>query len=79
MADHRAQEAKGRAKEAVGNLTDRDDLVRKGRADRSKADVKRTAGDLKHRIRDTANKLRDRISGAGDRDRTGPDEHRRQT
>jgi uncharacterized protein YjbJ (UPF0337 family) len=78
MADHRAQEAKGRAKEAVGNLTDRDDLVRKGRADRSKADLKRTAGDLKHRIRDTLDKLRDRVSGAGHRE-PGSEEHRRQT
>jgi uncharacterized protein YjbJ (UPF0337 family) len=67
MADHRAQEAKGRVKEAVGSLTNRGDLVRKGQDDRSKANVKKAAGDVKNRARKTADKAKDKLSDAADR------------
>jgi uncharacterized protein YjbJ (UPF0337 family) len=67
MADHRAQEAKGRVKEAAGSLTNRGDLVRKGQDDRSKANVKKAAGDVKNRARKTAIKAKDKLSGAADR------------
>jgi uncharacterized protein YjbJ (UPF0337 family) len=61
MADHRAQEAKGRMKEAVGSLTGKGDMVRKGQDDRSKAGVKKFAGDVKHRVQDTAGKAKDKL------------------
>ena len=40
MADHRMDEVKGPAKEAVGDLTDDDDLKREGKIDRGAADAK---------------------------------------
>lgn len=67
MGDHRAQEAKGRVKEAAGSLTDRDDLVGKGRDDRSKAKVKRTVGDAKNKARQKVEQGRDKVSAAADR------------
>jgi uncharacterized protein YjbJ (UPF0337 family) len=67
MADHRAQEAKGRVKEAAGSLTDKDDLVRKGQGDRSKARLKKTAGDVKHKVQETIAKAKEKLSGAASR------------
>ena len=64
MADHRVQEAKGRIKEAVGRLTNKGDLVRKGQDDRSKARVKKTAGEAKDRALDDAARAKDKVSGA---------------
>ena len=64
MADHRAQEAKGRVKEAAGSLTNKGDLTRKGQDDRSKAGAKKTAGETKDKIRDVAAKAKDKVSGA---------------
>ncbi|HEU0192228.1 MAG TPA: CsbD family protein [Mycobacterium sp.] len=37
--------AKGKAKEAVGNLIGRDDLVREGQAQRDKGEAQRNAGE----------------------------------
>jgi uncharacterized protein YjbJ (UPF0337 family) len=67
MADHRAQEAKGRVKEAAGSLSDNDDLVRKGQGDRSKARLKKTAGDVKHKVQQTTAKAKEKLSGAANR------------
>ena len=67
MADHRAQEAKGRVKEAAGSLTNKGDLVRKGQDDRSKAGAKKTAGEAKNKVRDAAAKAKDKVSGAARR------------
>jgi uncharacterized protein YjbJ (UPF0337 family) len=62
MADHRAQEAKGRVKEAAGHLTNRGHLVRKGQDDRSKASVKRTEGDIKNRALGVGRRMKGRLS-----------------
>ena len=51
-------EAKGRIKEAAGDLTDDDDLKREGKADRLGADVK-----------DKANKVVDKAKDMVDGDR----------
>lgn len=40
MSDHKAEDAKGRAKEAAGSLTDDDDLKREGKADQASSSVK---------------------------------------
>ena len=47
---------KGRAKEAVGDLTDDKDLQREGKVDQGKAEVKDKVGDVTDKIGD---KLKD--------------------
>jgi len=69
MADHRAQDAKGRIKEAAGSLTNKADLTRKGRADQSKAGAKKTAGDAKNKIKDAVATTKDKLSEAARRGR----------
>ena len=51
-------DAKGRMKEAAGDLTDDDDLKREGKADRLGADIK-----------DKANKIVDKAKDMLDKDR----------
>ena len=53
-------EAKGRAKEAAGSLTDDDDLKREGKADRAAGTVKGAVENVKDKINDTVDKVRDR-------------------
>jgi uncharacterized protein YjbJ (UPF0337 family) len=42
-----AEELAGKAKEAVGNATNNDELVAEGKADQTKANVKQTGEDVK--------------------------------
>jgi len=42
-----AEELAGKAKEAVGNVTNNDELVAEGKADQTKAGVKKTGEDVK--------------------------------
>jgi uncharacterized protein YjbJ (UPF0337 family) len=44
--DDRIDEAKGRVKEAAGDLTDNEDLEREGKMDRAGATVKRKADEV---------------------------------
>ncbi len=46
MGDDRAQDAKGRAKEALGNLSGNEGLERKGKSDQAKASVKDRVGKI---------------------------------
>jgi uncharacterized protein YjbJ (UPF0337 family) len=56
-------EAKGRTKEAAGDLTDDKDLKREGKVDRAVSDVK-------EKVDDVAEKVKERIGGRdADRDR----------
>jgi uncharacterized protein YjbJ (UPF0337 family) len=48
-------EAKGRTKEAVGDLTDDEKLKREGKLDRAGAKVKETAGDAVDSAKDKMN------------------------
>jgi uncharacterized protein YjbJ (UPF0337 family) len=50
MGDHRAQGAKGRAKEAAGSVTGNEELKQKGQDDQDKAKVKGKAGEIKNKI-----------------------------
>jgi uncharacterized protein YjbJ (UPF0337 family) len=45
-------EAKGRAKEAAGDLTDDDSLKREGKLDQAKSDVKEGVDKVADKIRD---------------------------
>jgi uncharacterized protein YjbJ (UPF0337 family) len=46
-------EAKGRAKEAAGDLTDDDKLKREGKVDRATSTVKDKVGDIADKVKDT--------------------------
>ncbi len=54
-------EAKGRAKQAAGDLTDDDSLKNEGRVDR-------TVSDVKEKVDDVADKIKDKIRGDDKRD-----------
>lgn len=53
-------EAKGRAKEAAGSLSDNDDLKREGKADRAAGTVKDAVESVKDKVNDVVDKVRDR-------------------
>jgi uncharacterized protein YjbJ (UPF0337 family) len=53
-------EAKGRAKEAAGSLTDSDKLKREGKADRAAGTVKDAVESVKDKVTDAVDKVRDR-------------------
>jgi uncharacterized protein YjbJ (UPF0337 family) len=58
----KADQAKGRAKEAVGDLTDDEDLQREGKADR-------IGGEIKEKVTDTVDKVKDKVDDVLHRDR----------
>lgn len=47
-------DAKGRAKEAIGDLTDNDELKREGKTDRA-------AGGIKDKVDDTVDAIKDKL------------------
>jgi uncharacterized protein YjbJ (UPF0337 family) len=55
MSDHKAEDAKGRAKEAAGSLTDDDDLKREGKADQASSSVK-------DKVEDAVDSVKDKVS-----------------
>ena len=59
MGEH-IDEAKGRAKEAAGDLTDDEKLQREGKVDRATSTVKDKVGDVADKVKDTV--------GTGDND-----------
>jgi uncharacterized protein YjbJ (UPF0337 family) len=59
MGEH-IDEAKGRTKEAAGDLTDDEKLKREGKIDRATSTVKDKVGDVADKVKDTV--------GTGDND-----------
>ena len=57
MGEH-IDEAKGRTKEAAGNLTDDDKLKREGKIDRAVSSVKGTVDDVADKVKDKVGKDR---------------------
>ena len=58
-ASNRAQDTKGRVKEAAGTLTGNRDLKNKGKTDQAKAASKNRGEDLKdavHKVKDAVNR-----------------------
>jgi uncharacterized protein YjbJ (UPF0337 family) len=53
MMGRNIDEAKGRTKQAAGDLTDDDSLKKEGRVDRASADVKEKVGDAADKVKDT--------------------------
>ncbi len=54
-------EAKGRAKEAAGDLTDNKDLEREGKKDQASGKVKGAADDAKNWVEDKVDDVRDKL------------------
>jgi uncharacterized protein YjbJ (UPF0337 family) len=57
----RIDEAKGRTKQAAGDLTDDEKLKREGRIDRA-------ASTVKEKVDDVADKIKEKVGGDRDRD-----------
>ena len=62
-------EAKGRIKEAVGDLTEDEDLKREGKLDQAGAAVKEKAENLGESLKETVGDMVDRAKDALGRDR----------
>lgn len=54
-------DAKGRVKEAAGDLTDNDKLKREGKGDQAGAKVKEFAEDAKDKIGDAVDAVKDKL------------------
>jgi uncharacterized protein YjbJ (UPF0337 family) len=59
MADGTLDEAKGKVKEAAGDLTDDQELKNEGKVDRATGTVKDKAEDASDKIKDVVGKDRD--------------------
>lgn len=60
MGDDRIQDAKGRAKEAIGSVTGNDDLKNKGKTDQAKASIKGKVGDVVDGVKDKVDEITNR-------------------
>ncbi|GAC1592607.1 MAG: hypothetical protein NVS3B21_12490 [Acidimicrobiales bacterium] len=58
MGDDRVQDAKGRAKEAIGSVTGNDDLKDKGKSDQTKAAIKGKIGDVVDTVKDKVDDIK---------------------
>ena len=58
-AAHKATELKGKAKQAVGDVTDDQDLKAEGQADEAEGNIKQ-AGD---KVKDAGAKIKDTVTG----------------
>jgi uncharacterized protein YjbJ (UPF0337 family) len=54
---------KGRAKQAVGDLTDDDDLKREGKIDETAGKAKEKVRDVKDKAEDTIDRAKDKLTG----------------
>ena len=55
-------DAKGRVKEAAGDLTDNDRLKREGKADQAGSKVKEIVEDVKEKVEDVIDDVKEKIS-----------------
>jgi uncharacterized protein YjbJ (UPF0337 family) len=65
-------EAKGRAKEAAGDLTDDEKLKREGKVDRAASTVKDKLDDISDKVDDVADKVKEKVR-RGDGSRSDSD------
>jgi uncharacterized protein YjbJ (UPF0337 family) len=59
--DPNTDDLKGRAKEAVGDLTDDRDLKREGKADRATGKAKEFVDDVRDKAEDVIDSVRDKL------------------
>jgi len=62
--DPKTDDLKGRAKEAVGDLTDNDDLKNEGKADRAGAKVKDAIDKVEEKAKDLVDDIKDKVQGS---------------
>jgi len=60
-AEGKFDEAKGRAKEAAGDLTDDDSLKAEGKADELGGKAKGRIGDIKDKVEDAVDAVKDKL------------------
>ncbi len=56
-----ADQAKGRIKQAVGDLTDDRDLKREGKADEAAGKAKQAVGSVRDKANDVIDRVRDKV------------------
>lgn len=61
MGEGTVDNVKGRAKEAVGDLTDNKDLEREGKTDQAAGNVKNKIGNMKETAEDAVDKVKDKL------------------
>lgn len=59
--DSNTDDLKGRAKEAIGDLTDNKDLKNEGKADRAGAKAKEFVEDVKDKAEDVIDKVKEKL------------------
>lgn len=59
MSDGKLDDAKGRAKQAAGDLTDDESLKNEGRVDRASGSIKDKVGDAADKAKDVVNPDKD--------------------
>ena len=62
-ASHKAEEFKGRVKEATGALTDNERLRSEGQSDQAAATVKRSAATATDKLKDAALSAEEKLTG----------------
>ena len=66
MGEH-IDQAKGRVKQAAGDLTDNDDLKREGKADELAGKAKEAFNDLRDKAEDAVDKVKDKVGDFRDK------------
>lgn len=61
LAMTNTDQIKGKAKEAVGDLTDNDKLKREGQADKAAGNFKEKVDDVKDKVEDAADAVGDKV------------------
>jgi uncharacterized protein YjbJ (UPF0337 family) len=56
------EETKGRAKQAVGDLTDNDDLRREGKLDETSGKAKQKVDEAKDKVEDAIDRAKEKLS-----------------
>ena len=62
-AKNKAEELKGRGKEAAGSATGNDDLKAEGKGDQASADLKQKAADVADKVKGAVDDVKDKITG----------------
>jgi uncharacterized protein YjbJ (UPF0337 family) len=60
---NKAEQVKGKMKEAAGDLTDDDSLRREGKADHASGTAKEKVGELKDKAEQAIDAVKDKITG----------------
>ena len=61
MGEGTIDNAKGKVKEAAGDLTDDEDMKREGKVDQASGNVKNKLGDLKETAEDAVDTVKDKL------------------